>query len=145
MKLTPIDLQNYSRLMASKTDWKYAIIPIKSEDTGYRWLYLENTETWERDFLNGLMNLRESYEYLRAFYKWVNVSKKLNQDDISPDEKFIIESNSDYISWILWYYLNEFKEYLDDDKREEMKSDFSECYDKLCEIKTIIRKEKEQS
>lgn len=146
MKLTPVDLQNYSRLMASKTDWKYAIIPIKSEDTGYRWLYLENTETWERDFLNGLMNLRESYEYLRAFYKWVNISKKLNQDDIiSPDEKFIIQSNVDYVAWILDYYEGEFKEYLDDDKREEMDSDFSECYDKLSEIWEIISKEKEQS
>ena len=64
---------------------------------------------------------------------------------MSPDEKFIIESNVDYVAWILDYYEGEFKEYLDDDKREEMDSDFSECYDKLSEIWEIIRKEKEQS
>lgn len=64
---------------------------------------------------------------------------------MSPEEKFIIESNVDYVAWILDYYENEFKEYLGDDKREEMDSDFSECYDKLSEIWEIIRKEKEQS
>ena len=64
---------------------------------------------------------------------------------MSPDEKFIIESNVDYIRWILDYYQNELKEYLGDRERDEMDSDFSECYDKLNEIWEIINKEKEQS
>ena len=60
---------------------------------------------------------------------------------MSPEEKFIIQSNVDYIFWILDYYQNELKEYLDDRNRDEMNSDFEECYKKLNEITEIIQSE----
>lgn len=58
---------------------------------------------------------------------------------MTPDEKFIIESNADYIAWILDYYQNELKEYLDSRAKDEMDSDFEECYKKLNEIKEIVQ------
>ncbi len=60
---------------------------------------------------------------------------------MTPEEKFIIQSNVDYIFWILDYYQNELKEYLDDRNRDEMNSDFEECYKKLNEITEIIQSE----
>ena len=60
---------------------------------------------------------------------------------MTPDEKYIIESNVDYIFWILDYYENEFKEYLGSKERDEMNSDFEECYKKLNEITEIIQSE----
>ena len=63
---------------------------------------------------------------------------------MTPAEKFIIESNADYIAWIIDYYENEFKEYVDSRTLDEMTSDFEECRKKLNEIKEITT-EKEQS
>lgn len=64
---------------------------------------------------------------------------------MSPEEKFIIQSNVDYVFGILDYYQNELKEYLGDRERDEMDSDFEECYKKLNEITEIVNEEKEQS
>lgn len=60
---------------------------------------------------------------------------------MTNEQKNIIQSNVDYIFWILDYYQNELKEYLDDRNRDEMNSDFEECYKKLNEITEIIQSE----
>ena len=55
--------------MTKMSNWKYSINPEKS-DLGFWRLILVNNETNQSEILQGWMNLRESYEYLRAFYKW---------------------------------------------------------------------------
>jgi len=59
--------------MDRKTEWKFSIIPTKT-DYWYRRLDLLNNETGEVEKIGWTWTLRETYEFLRAFYKGLEVA-----------------------------------------------------------------------
>lgn len=63
--------------MGWKTEWKFTISPVKT-DYGYWRLDLLNNDTQEIEHLQGGLTLREAYEFLRAFYRWVELANYIN-------------------------------------------------------------------
>lgn len=80
MRLQQYDLEMYCKIMQDKTNKKYWIIPTKSE-YWYWTLELINNNTWELERIAWGLTLREAYEYLRAFYNWIEKAKLLNLNE----------------------------------------------------------------
>lgn len=59
--------------MDRKTDWKFSISPVKT--TYWNWsLEMLNNQNQEITHLGGGLTLREAYEFLRAFYKGLEIA-----------------------------------------------------------------------
>lgn len=76
MRLMEDDLKSFCTIMSDRTNKKYSIEATKYEY--WRRLELINNETKERERITSMLNLREAYEYLRAFYKGMNYADILN-------------------------------------------------------------------
>lgn len=77
MRLQQYDLEMYCKVMQDKTNKKYWIIPTK--DQFWYWtLELINTKTWDIERIAWNLTLRDAYEYLRAFYNWIEKAKTLD-------------------------------------------------------------------
>lgn len=59
--------------MWRKTDGKFTISPVKN-NYGCWSLDMLNNETKEIEHLHGWLTLREAYEFLRAFYKGLEIA-----------------------------------------------------------------------
>lgn len=77
MRLQESDLTMACNMMLVKTNKKYAITPTKSE-YWYWSLELKNKDTWEIERIAWSLTLRDAYEYLRAFYNWIEKAKTLD-------------------------------------------------------------------
>ena len=77
MRLQESDLTMACNRMLIKTNKKYWIIPTK--DQYWYWtLELKNKDTWELERIAWNLTLRDAYEYLRAFYNWIEKAKTLD-------------------------------------------------------------------
>lgn len=76
MRLTPTDLLNYCKIAGEKSHWQFEITAVK--DTYWYWnLELLNIRTNVKHNLTYWLSLRESKDFLRAFYQWLEFSNLL--------------------------------------------------------------------
>ena len=77
MRLTEFDLTCYCNAMDKKTDWKFSISPVKTSYGDWS-LEMLNNQNQEITHLRGGLTLREAYEFLRAFYRWLELANYIN-------------------------------------------------------------------
>lgn len=69
MRLTKDDLIKMTRRLTEYSNWKYSIIPHRSESGGYRRLDLFNNQNPGYEIVGVQLTTREAYEFLRGFYR----------------------------------------------------------------------------
>lgn len=75
MRLQKEDLENYALFLKNRTKWNFEII-VKKWFSGYD-ILIKQTKTGKEIPLT-CWNIRECFEYLRAFYRGLDYSKILD-------------------------------------------------------------------